>query len=68
MIGRLAIIEADGFSDQLGTGLGPALLQSNHAQQMQCIRVIRVDCQDVTVKGGSLFQLSATMQTHGFGE
>ena len=68
MIGRLAIVEGDGRGCKFHGGLGLALLQSNHAQQMQGVRAIRMDAQDFAVKRGGLIQLPRLMQAHRFGE
>jgi len=68
MIGRLVIVKGDGLADQFRGGVGLALLQGNHAQQMQGVRAVRVGAQDGTVKRGRLIQLSGLMQADRFDE
>ena len=60
MIGRLAIVQGDGLADQFRGGFGLALLQRNHAQQMQGVGAVRIGGQDFAVKRGSLLQLSGS--------
>jgi hypothetical protein len=68
MIGRLAVVDGNGLGDKLLGGLSLALLQGNHAQQVQRIRAIRMDGQDLAVESGSLFQLSGLVQPYRLGE
>ena len=68
MIGRLAIVQGDGLADKVRGGFGLALLQCNHAQQMQGVHALWIGSQGFAVKRGSLLQLAAAVQADRFRE
>ena len=68
MIGREAVVNGDGCGRKFGGGAGLVLLQGNHAQEVQGVRVIWLDSQDLAIKLGSLIELAGLMQAHRFGE
>ena len=48
--------------------MGLALLQSNDAEEMKCVRAVRIGGQDSAIKRGRLLQLAAAVQAHRLGE